>query len=154
MEITAGQQPKRVEATLLSCDYCHWKYHSVQALGGHQNAHKRERTDTLAALAGFSYYKVSRLLTAAYGHFIKKTSLGIQVRSMVQEPAPYSLSSWASRRSSCLYVNDKHNQSHNYTSDSSLSAGRPSDISKCSVITSSMVLPDEGVLKIDLSLEL
>ena len=39
----------------IQCPFCHRKFHNLQAMGGHQNAHRRERQ--MARLAQFEYMR-------------------------------------------------------------------------------------------------
>ncbi|KAG9152408.1 hypothetical protein Leryth_015807 [Lithospermum erythrorhizon] len=91
------QRNKGVEPRVFPCNYCQRKFYSSQALGGHQNAHKRERTIAKRPSSSLASHHGMVPLRPLPLHGSLNRSLGIQVHSMIHKPSTSSIFGWAKK---------------------------------------------------------
>lgn len=79
-EVENGESSRKFE-----CHYCFRKFSTSQALGGHQNAHKRERQHAKRTGMGYDIYPQARVLGINY-HRFRSGSVNSQVTTYNQYP--------------------------------------------------------------------
>ncbi|KDP38163.1 hypothetical protein JCGZ_04806 [Jatropha curcas] len=84
-EVAPATTPAATIPRVFSCNYCRRKFYSSQALGGHQNAHKRERTMAKRAMRMGIFSDRYTSLASLPLHGSAYRSLGIKAHSAMHQ---------------------------------------------------------------------
>lgn len=80
--------PGHKQPKVFSCNFCQRKFFSSQALGGHQNAHKRERSIARRRISTFPYAYPTNIASLPLHGSVLYSPLGIEAHSLVTQPVP------------------------------------------------------------------
>ncbi|KAF3320524.1 zinc finger protein 4-like protein [Carex littledalei] len=117
--------PGHKQSKVFSCNFCQRKFFSSQALGGHQNAHKRERSIARRRISTFPYAYPTNIASLPLHGSILYSPLGIEAHSLVTQPIPVPVPFYMEEEGFGLHWpgsyrdnsnNERHSNSNNATS--------------------------------------